>query len=104
MPKPTTPTTPKPIYLSGGSLYGRGYMRSSEPDITLDDLRRAIDAHGGNQTAFAREVLGFKDGRQVRRYLAGSRMAWEPARKLAAHLKETQGTLNMFAKGKRSAK
>ncbi len=88
------------VLISGGDTYSR----RNEPRISVADLHNAIAAYGGNQTTFAREVLGFTDGRQVRRYLAGGRMAWEPARKLAAHLKETQGTLNMFAKGKRAAK
>lgn len=99
MPHHSSPAA-KTVLISGGD----GYYRSREPRITVADLHNAIEAHGGNQTAFAREVLGMKDGRQVRRYLAGSRMAWRAAQKLSAHLKETQGTMNMFAKGKRAAK
>jgi hypothetical protein len=99
MPHHSSPVA-RTILISGGDSYGR----RNEPRISVADLHNAIEAHGGNQTAFARDVLGFKDGRQVRRYLAGARMAWEPARKLSAHLKETQGTLNMFPKGKRAAK
>ncbi len=72
--------------------------------LTTAELQLAIDAHGGNQTAFAREVLGYTDGRQVRRFLAGSRMSYAPAKKLAAHLRDTGGTLNMFATGMRAAK
>ncbi len=90
------------VLISGGDDYYS--LRRGDPRVTVGDLHDAIEAYGGNQTAFAREVLGFKDGRQVRRYLDGARMAWDVASKLSAHLKETQGTLNMFAKGKRAAK
>jgi len=81
--------------LISGSLYNnRG------PRITVADLEAAIDAHGGNQTHFAREVFGHTDGRQVRRWLAGGSMNYYAARKLADRIKETANTLNLFAKQK----
>lgn len=72
---------PADVRLSGGGWYSRG----GEP-VTLADLQRALNAHGGNQTRFAVEVFGHRDGRQVRKWLARDRMSEDHAVKLRAYL------------------
>jgi hypothetical protein len=72
----------KPLDPAKHVLHGDGYYQRGGPRVTLADFRRAVDAfRGGNQTAFGVHVMGCKDGRQVRRWYAGSSMSYDAARR-----------------------
>lgn len=71
-------------------IFGYSYGPASDR-ITVAELRAAVErASGGNQSAFARDVMKV-DSRYVRRWLAGSGMGWKHGRAFIAWRSSKEG-------------